>query len=104
MYDTFGYIISIINLVSIIFSGWKIKLDNLNKKYWAIPIILGFILVISNAYYYIALKTSKGDTKKKQKAKEIYFHISMMPIYITVITFLTYILKDSPIPLFFLLK
>jgi hypothetical protein len=102
MFDILGYIISIINLLSIIFSSWKIKKSNFEKQYWAIPIILGSILVISNAYYFSNIK--EKDTKKKEKAKEIYFHISMVPIYITVITFLIYIFKDSPIPFFFLLR
>lgn len=89
-----GYFISLIWVILIAASVYKLKDGSLPNSYWVAPILLAVSTIASNAYYFSKIK--EKDTKKKETANLIYFHTTLIPIYLTVFAFLVFILKDAP--------
>ncbi len=97
-----GYLISIIWLVAIATSVYKLKDGTSPNSYWAAPILLAVSTIASNAYYF--KNVNEKDTEKKETVNFNYFHTTLIPIYLTVFVFLIYILKDSPLTTLLLIR
>jgi len=96
-----GFVISLIWIVVIAASVFKLKDGTSPNSYWAAPILLAVSTIASNAYYFSKIKEKE---KEKEKANLIYFHTTLIPIYLTVFAFLVFILKDSPITTLLLIR
>ena len=97
-----GFIISLIWVVAIATSVYKLKDGTSPNSYWAAPILLAVSTIASNAYYFSKIK--EKDAIKKEKTNLIYFHTTLIPIYLTIFAFLVFILKDSPITTLLLIR
>lgn len=89
-----GYSITLIWVIAIAASVYKLKDGSSPNSYWAAPILLAVSTIASNAYYFSKIK--EKDIKKKETANLIYFHTTLIPIYLAVFVFLVFIFKDAP--------